>query len=200
MSRPTSSVLPDGGSVAVTYYPTGERKQTSGTRTYPVGYSYDSQGRMKTMTNWTGLASGSGARVTTWNYSTNRGFLTSKSYADGNGPSYTYTGAGRLKTRVWVRGIATTYTTNALGDVARITYSDTTPAVTNNLDRLGRATNVIDGAGSHFFVLHDSGLVLIETNSSGTLAGLSITNGYPFPIFLVVVLASLSPSPRCSDL
>ena len=48
-------------------------KQTSGSRTYPVGFDYDAQGRMQTMTNWTGFASGAGARVTTWNYDAYQG-------------------------------------------------------------------------------------------------------------------------------
>jgi hypothetical protein len=39
-------------------------KRNYGARTYPVGYSYDYAGRMKTMTNWTSFPS-AGARVTT---------------------------------------------------------------------------------------------------------------------------------------
>jgi hypothetical protein len=40
---------------------------------------------------------------------------------------YTYTGAGRASTRVWKRGISTTYGYNNAGDLASISYSDTTP-------------------------------------------------------------------------
>jgi hypothetical protein len=181
MARLTNSILPDGGAVAVSYYTTGERKQTSGALTYPVAYSYDSQGRLKTMTNWSTFASGTGARVTTWNYDTRRGFLTNKVYDGNSGPIYyTNTLAGRLKARKWARAAAffTTYTTNALGDIVGITYSDPTPQVTFNLDRLGRATNIIDGTGTNYLVYHDSGLVLSVTNRGGPLAGLSITNGY----------------------
>jgi hypothetical protein len=32
--------------------------------------------------------------------------------------------------------------------------------------------------GSHFFTLNQAGLALVETNSSGTLVGMSITNGF----------------------
>jgi YD repeat-containing protein len=52
------------------------------------------------------------------------------------------------------------------------------PPVTNHLDRLGRPTNILDGAGSHFVRYNSAGLVLTETNASGVLAGLSLSNGY----------------------
>src|SRR4051812_1225166 len=82
-------------------------------------------------------------------------------------------------TRVWARGITTRYTNNTAGDLVGIGYSDgVTPGVTFNLDRLGRRTNIVDAAGTHFLTLHDSGLLLMETNSSGLLASLNITNGY----------------------
>jgi len=35
-------------------------------RTYPVRYSYDAQGRMSSMTTWTGFATLAGPEVTTW--------------------------------------------------------------------------------------------------------------------------------------
>ena len=56
--------LPDGTYTTNSYYATGWLAASSGSRTYAVGYSYDGQGRMKTMTNW-GQA---GAEVTTWSY------------------------------------------------------------------------------------------------------------------------------------
>jgi hypothetical protein len=65
--RVVKTTLPDGTSVTNAYYPTGLAAMKSGSRTYPVGYAYDAQGRMTTMTNWSGFASGSGVEVTTWN-------------------------------------------------------------------------------------------------------------------------------------
>jgi YD repeat-containing protein len=64
---------------------------------------------------------GSGARVTTWNYDTYRGWLDNKRYPDSTGPNYTYTDAGRLKTRLWARGnprVTTTYGYNHAGDLS----------------------------------------------------------------------------------
>jgi YD repeat-containing protein len=109
MLRPYSVIQPDGTTVNSVYLLTGELGQQYGSRTYPVAYGYDYAGRLNAMTNWSNFSSGAGARVTTWNYDSQRGFLASKAYDDGNGPSYTYTAAGRLQTRTWVRGITTSY-------------------------------------------------------------------------------------------
>jgi hypothetical protein len=132
------------------------------------------------MTNWTSLATGTGARVTTRNYSGTRGFLTNKVYDGSSGPVYyTNTAAGRLKARKWARGAFTTYTTNGAGEIVGVTYSDNaTPNVTFDLDRLGRTANIIDGTGTNFITYHDSCVVLWVTNQAGILASMSLTNGY----------------------
>jgi REP element-mobilizing transposase RayT len=49
MGRPWKTVLPDNTSVTNEYYLTGQLKKTSGSHTYPVEYTYDAQGRIKTM-------------------------------------------------------------------------------------------------------------------------------------------------------
>ena len=89
---------PDGSSVTNEYWSAGQLKRTYGTRTYPVGYGYDSQGRMTSMTNWTGFASGAGSRLTAWSYDQYRGFLITKRDPNNQGCDYTYTAAGRLQT------------------------------------------------------------------------------------------------------
>lgn len=38
--------------------------------------------------------------ITTWNYDPQRGWLSSKRYADNQGPNYTYYPSGRLHTRI----------------------------------------------------------------------------------------------------
>ena len=95
-------VQPDGTSVTNVFLPTGEIGLTYGSRNYPTGYSFDSGGRMKTMTNWSSFASCAGARVTTWNYDPQRGWLTGKQYADGQGPPYPYTPAVQHSSRASV--------------------------------------------------------------------------------------------------
>src|SRR5205085_1377806 len=103
-------VRPDNKEVGYTYWPTGDLRTVSGARTYSVDYTYTSQGQSKTLTTH-GAA---GDAVTTWVYTLGR--LTQKKYADGNGPSYSYTFGGRIKTRQWVRGITTTYGLNGAGE------------------------------------------------------------------------------------
>jgi len=179
LGRILRTTLPDNTSVTNEFYPTGLVKRNYGSRTYPVGYSYDAQGRMKTMTNWSGFASGSGARVTTWNYDGYRGFLTNKVY-DGNtaGPGYAYTAAGRLKTRTWARGVTTTYGYTTAGDLQTASYSDSTPGLTNGYDRRGRQTTATNGIVVCTLAYNDAGQLLGESYSGGPLDGTAVTNAY----------------------
>jgi len=178
LGRVIRTILPDKTSVTNVYYVNGQLQETCGSRTYPMAYTYDYAGRMKTMTTWTNFASSSGAAVTTWNYDGYRGFLTNKAYADGKGPSYTYTPAGHLQTRVWARGITTTYGYDNAGNLARVNYSDSTPALGYAFDRLGRQIAVTNGATICDYVYNDANQVLAESYIGGPLNGITITNGY----------------------
>ena len=70
--------------------------------TYPVAYAYDAYGRMTAMNTFRDEAMQNGD-TTTWLYHEPTGLLTNKVYADGKGPSYTYTSDGKLATRTWAR-------------------------------------------------------------------------------------------------
>jgi RHS repeat-associated protein len=176
--RVFKTTYPDSTIVTNEYFLTGERKKTFGSRTYPVEYTYDAQGRMLTMKTWKDFAGNTGTATTTWKYDGYRGFLTNKVYPDGIGPSYTYTAGGKLKTRKWARGVTTTYTTNSLGDIVSVDYSDSTPDITYTLDRLGRKTSISQGSDTTAFLFTDSGLPVSEKGTAGTLNGLTITNQY----------------------
>jgi RHS repeat-associated protein len=171
--RATGTRNPDGTTTTNFYSPAGLRTLTYGSRTYPVSYTYDAQGRMLTMTTWQGFSSGgssTGAAITTWNYDPYRGWLASKDYPDKTtglpptqagtaGPQYQYTPGGRLSTRTWHRlgadnqsGIVTSYTYGFTangyghGDLVGVSY-DNDPAGTAPLsyayDRLGRRSQVV---------------------------------------------------------
>ncbi|MBL9170605.1 MAG: RHS repeat-associated core domain-containing protein [Verrucomicrobiales bacterium] len=176
--RVFKTTFPDSTIVTNEYFLTGELKKTFGSRTYPVEYTYDSQGRMLTMKTWKDFVGNTGTATNTWKYDGYRGFLTNKVYPDGIGPSYTYTAGGKLKTRKWARGITTTYTTNSLGDIVSVDYSDSTPDVTYTLDRLGRKTTISQGSDTTAFLFTESGLPISEKGTAGTLNGLTITNQY----------------------
>jgi YD repeat-containing protein len=152
----TTTILIEGGTRdAYTYTVKGEVAGTSGSQTYKVDYSYDPQGRMRTMTTY---QSETDTQVTEWIYDAQRGWLVEKVYdSNGQGQSqatpanhtvYTYTDAGRLETRVWARGITTSYGYNAAGDLASVDYSDATPDVTTTYTRWGAVDTVTYGAGS----------------------------------------------------
>jgi hypothetical protein len=60
-----------------THEPDGSVKSVSGDQTYPVSYTYDYAGRMKSMTTY---RSDTQPVITAWNYSTTSGLLLSKRY------------------------------------------------------------------------------------------------------------------------
>ena len=130
------------------------------------------------MTTWQNYAANNGQAVTQWKYDGYRGFLTNKVYADGQGPKYTYTSGGRLGSRLWARGTNTTYTYNTAGDLYSIDYSDATPDVTYAYDRQGRRTGITNGTAITTLTLQDSGLLIKEYNSSGSLSGYGVKYVY----------------------
>ena len=170
--------LPDNTSVTNEYFANGLLKKTYGSRTYPVEYTYDAQGRMQTMKTWQNFAANSGTATTTWYYDVYRGWLTNKVYADGKGTIYTNTAAGRLKSRTWARGINTIYSYNNAGDLSGVDYSDNTSDVANAYDRRGRQTAITQGSITTSRLYNDAGQMTKESYSGGPLNGLSVTNRY----------------------
>jgi YD repeat-containing protein len=143
-------VLPDSSEEWNAYFLNGSLQKQWGSQRYPVEYSYDSQGRLKTQTTWQAFdqASGSGttgAAVTQWNYDAQRGLLMEKIHADGEGTAYTYYPSGRLESRTWARGVSTTYAYDDAGQMQSIDYSDNTPDVAFTYTRMGQLDQVDDG-------------------------------------------------------
>jgi hypothetical protein len=80
MGRAWKVTLLDGTSTTDVFYVTGHLQKTSGSRTYPVEYTHDSQGWMQTMKTWQSVSGGTYA-ITTWNYDGARGWLAAKDCA-----------------------------------------------------------------------------------------------------------------------
>jgi YD repeat-containing protein len=100
------------------------------------------------------------------------GLLSGKQYRDGSGPSYTYSWAGRLATRLWARGITTTYTPNNAGEVAGVSYSDgTTPGVTFGYDRRGLPATLADASGARTLTYTAEGQPDEESYTAGLWRG-----------------------------
>jgi len=166
-------------------YPTGQVKASWGSQTNPTFQTYDYAGRLKTLHTWQDApdlsqltATPPDDSVTTrWQYHPATGLLTGKfhDYRDGNltdGPTYTHTPAGRLKTRLWKRNITTAYYYNLAGDPLAVNYSDGTPGILHTLDRLGRATTSSQGTlalnGNVPAVSNGSGISITSVQRSAT--------------------------------
>jgi RHS repeat-associated protein len=164
--------------VHTAYDPEGRVIATWGA-TYPVRYSFDDYGRMTAMGTYRGTNeisafqdfSFSAIDKTEWLYDQPTGLLTNKVYADGKGPSYTYTPQGQFATRKWARGVQTTYSyTNTTGELIGIDYSDATPDVTFAFNRIGQPITITDGTGTRAFAYNDALQLAAETNAFGVLA------------------------------
>ena len=174
MGRETVTILPDSSETTNEYFLTGSLKKRSGSQVPTVEYTYDSQGRRKTMLT-TGQA---GPATTTWNYQDSTGWLAGKAYPGGDTISYTQTAAGRLLTRNTGRSVTRTYGYDFGGRLTGVDYSDTTPDVTYTLNCLGQVTGISDGIGTRTLSVATDGRPLSESHDSGLLSGASMTTGY----------------------
>ena len=129
--------------------------------TYPVDYAYDEFGEKVSMTTFRDI--NAAGDVTRWLRDEATGLVTNKVYADGKGPTYTYTPDGKLATRTWARGIVTTYSYDDNGALTNTVYSDSTPAITLAYNRAGRQIQAIDAAGVTTFLYDGFGALINET-------------------------------------
>ena len=144
------------------------RKIYEGGATYPVRYTYDVFGNKTTMMTYRreGIGNGEEGSVgdtTTWLYDEASGVMTNKVYADGKGPSYSYSPDGRLSQRIWARGIITDYSYDGWGNLTNTVYSDNTPTVSLSYDTLGRQSEAHDAAGVTTFLYDSFGSLTNET-------------------------------------
>ena len=176
-----------------TYYDYNGRGQvvhTWGDVPFPTEVGYDSYGQQTSLktyrggsgwnsSTWAAITKGT-ADQTTWAYHEATGLLNSKTYADSNAVTYTYTSDGKLDVRTWARGVTTDYGySSTTGELTSIDYSGTTPDVTISYDRLGRKYQVSDAAGTRTFAYDASSLALAtETFGSGMFNGKVITHLY----------------------
>ena len=137
-----------------TAYDAANRTLATWGATYPVAYEYDTAGRMIAMYTYRGtaaIASYSAIAAlkpqmdrTQWLYDQATGLLTKKIYADGKGPSYSYTALGQLSTRKWARldstgqQLLTQYKYDNFGSLTNTAYSDGTPSTSFTGDAMGR--------------------------------------------------------------
>ena len=102
----------------------------------PADYAYDEFGDKVSMTTY--RDTNAAGDVTRWLRDEATGLVTNKVYADGKGPRYDYTLDGKLATRIWARGIVTTYSYDANGSLTNTVYSDGTPTISLSYNRAGQ--------------------------------------------------------------
>ena len=159
-----ASVTDALGNATVYEYDLRGRKTYEGGATYPVRYTYDIFGNKTTMMTYRNESLGpDSGDVTTWLYDDASGCMTNKVYADGKGPSYSYTPDGKLSCRTWARGIVTDYSYDAWRSLTNTVYSDGTPTVSLAYDAFGRQTEAHDAAGVTTFAYDDFGSLTNET-------------------------------------
>ena len=132
--------------------------------TYPVTYAYDDYNVMTNMTTYRAEGAQNGD-TTSWNYDEATGLLLAKTYADGNGPTYTYTDSGNLATRAWARGVMTTYAYDGWNQLVSTTCSDGTPSISLTYDAMGRQISATDAVGTTTTTYSDYGEVASESVS-----------------------------------
>ena len=163
-----SSVSDPLGNATVYEYDLRGNKTYEGGATYPVRYTYDVFGNKSTKTTYRDETGGTGVPpvqgdVTTWLYDEASGSVTNKVYADGKGPTYSYTPSGKLSRRTWARGIVTDYAYDNWGGLTNTVYSDNTPTIALSYDALGRQTEACDAAGVTTFLYDSFGSLTNET-------------------------------------
>ena len=159
-----ASVTDPLGNATVYEYDLRGRKTYEGGATYPVRYTYDVFGNKATMMTYRNESLGpDSGDVTTWLYDEASGCMTNKVYADGKGPSYSYTPDGKLSQRIWARGIVTDYAYDGWNSLTNTAYSDNTPTISLFYDALGRQIEAHDAAGVTTFLYDSFGSLTNET-------------------------------------
>ncbi len=174
-----------GNSTLYTYNERGQITAVGGSSQYPIEYGYDDEGRMTDLYTLRGATNGWDR--TQWLYDSVTGLMTNKLDDAGNGPTYTYTPDGKLATRIWARGITTTYSYDSAGSLTNTAYSDSTSDISLDYDRLGRNKAVSDAQGTRTFDYDPDTLTL----SSETIISGGTTN---------VITRSYDSQGRASDL
>ena len=157
---------PDRSQQFRSYNKRGHLEAVWGAQTYPEYRKYDALGRLAELRTYQDLAYGvkptestGGFARTQWLFDRTRGFLAEENYdgetglGPGSSADYTYTKAGRIKTRTWERGVVTTYSYDQ-GMLESVVYTNDptgTESIQYQYDSLGRLTMATQGGHTHTY-------------------------------------------------
>ncbi|MES2308411.1 MAG: RHS repeat-associated core domain-containing protein, partial [Verrucomicrobiota bacterium] len=178
--QPKLVTNPDSTTTLYQYDTLGNMTREWGSGTYPVDYEYNTKGQRTKMFTYRSLASvgnKSQGDATIWGYDAATGLLVSKTDAASKATTYTYYPTGQLKTRSWARGVTSTYGYNTAGDLTSVSYSDSTPGMTQTVGRSG-PTQITDGSGTRTFTNSTIGLSFGSSYNAGLLNGLGVSYTY----------------------
>ncbi len=162
-----ATTRPGGGKVHQVYNANGTLHGTRGHHTTDVNYRYNGRGERTHLITCYGPDNRPAA--TRWAFNA-RGQLAFKQDAHGKRVHYTYTPGGKLKSRTWARGVATTYHYDADNhlDLRSIDYSDATPDVHFTYTRLGQKHTVEDAGGTTTYTYRAGNPTKLLSETSGT--------------------------------
>ena len=161
-----------GNTIYRTYDPFGRVTAEWGA-TYPVRYTYDTQGRRTSMTTFrnTGgtqfIASADLGDTTTWTYDPPTGNCLSKTYADGSIVTYTYTPDNLLLRTTYASGRWKENVYDAQRRLRGVVYSSSDMDYELQLDEYGRTTYASNGVAQTCYALNDAGGATNEVREVG---------------------------------
>ena len=171
LSRRIQTTFPDGGVKHITYNERGLLTQSWGAQTYPVCFSYDSQGRKTEMTTFRHTSDSgempdlqTGDR-TLWKYAPHTSNVTEKVYADGTSRHYTYTAGGKQKTETNARGTIKTWNYDNLGQLVSVFFNDggITPGQRFEYDQWGNVRRAVtEDVADYQYHYNDQGKLIQE--------------------------------------
>ena len=139
----------NGYAVTNQYNPDGKVISVGGT-CRPKQYSYDEYGRVSTMSVG-GDSNATNQLVVEYRYDPNTDKLTAKKMSCGGWITFSYGLDGRLRSKTSARGISKVSTYSPFGDLLSTSYSDGTPSIQYEYDRMGRVVAITDGTGTREF-------------------------------------------------
>ena len=169
------------GTTRYDYNARGQLTNQWGGGTYPVAYTYDNEGRMTTLSTYRAgsftavVWPGGTADTTIWTYAPGFAQPLQKTYPPDpvSNPLdkklvYTYYDNGSLATRVWQRGLTTTYSYDNVGRLHEISYSDgVTAGVNFAYLSTGHLFQRSDGTGITTYTYTADGRVAKESTMGG---------------------------------